>query len=290
MNVNYNFTNEKFTINPDVYFTVDTTVIHGHRICKLRSLNIYYHGETFEMIYRSNIYKYIITDGLQSIFSVELINYLNRYINHENLYDVYSSSSKLDNFDQESSNLRPQVRINQQDLSSFIIHDKSNDINLNRYKDGLISDSHFIKSELNKLRNQNYPICYSKYENIKNIPVFCYVHPSLAINQGSTIILCHIGYILEKLANYKKFPEFNTQAVVSFMNIVNEASRTNKTVEIKNQANFEIEVEKLQNMYLKKKEKCKSLKNEIAELKRIMLDVNAKNDKLFKKRKQFKRI
>ena len=280
MNVNYNFTNEKFTINPDVYFTVDTTVIHGHRICKLRSLNIYYHGETFEMIYRSNIYKYIITDGLQSIFSVELINYLNRYINHENLYDVYSSSSKLDNFDQESSNLRPQVRINQQDLSSFIIHDKSNDINLNRYKDGLISDSHFIKSELNKLRNQNYPICYSKYENIKNIPVFCYVHPSLAINQGSTIILCHIGYILEKLANYKKFPEFNTQAVVSFMNIVNEASRMNKTVEIKNQANFEIEVEKLQNMYLKKKEKCKSLKNEIAELKRIMLDVNAKNDKL----------
>lgn len=49
MNTNYAFANETFTINPDVYFTVDTTVIHGHRICKLKSLKIYYHGELFEI-------------------------------------------------------------------------------------------------------------------------------------------------------------------------------------------------------------------------------------------------
>lgn len=41
--------NETFTINPDVYFTVDTTVINGHRICKLKSLKIHYHGDIFEM-------------------------------------------------------------------------------------------------------------------------------------------------------------------------------------------------------------------------------------------------
>lgn len=66
-------------------------------------------------------------------------------------------------------------------------------------------------------------MCYSNYEEIKSIPVFCYVHPSLAINQGNTIILCHIGYILEKLANYKRFPEFNTQAVISFLNATNKS-------------------------------------------------------------------
>lgn len=49
MNTNYAFANETFTINPDVYFTVDTTVINGYRICKLKSLKIYYHGELFEM-------------------------------------------------------------------------------------------------------------------------------------------------------------------------------------------------------------------------------------------------
>ena len=275
MNINYNFSNEKFSINPDVYFTVDTTVINGHRICKLKTLKIYYHGDSFEMKSGSNIYELIIKHGLRSIPSVELVNHLNQLINHENLYEVYS-----DKFDMKMAVGRSPQRYFQQDISSFIIHDNSNDFNPDRYKPDLILDSKFIKSELDKLRNSNYPLCYSSYGEIKNIPVYCYVHPSLAINQGNTVILCHLGYILEKLANYKKFPEFNTQAIISFTNIVNESSRTNKTVEIKNQANFEIEVEKLQNMYMKKKEKCKSLKNEITELKRIMLDVNSKNDYL----------
>ena len=277
INTNYTFINEKFTINTDVYFTVDTTVINGHRICKIKSLKIYYHGEEFEMTYGTAIHKYIIKDGLQSIFSVELINYLNRFINHENLYDIYPDLEKLNNFDSKTSQLRPQLRDNQQEISSFILHDKSNDYDSNRYKDGLISDSHFIKSELNKLRNPNFPNCYQNYEEIKNIPIYCYVHPSLAINQGSTIILCHIGYILEKLANYKRFPEFNTQAVIAFLNIVSESARTDKSVEKINNLNLEFENEKLQKKYLKKKEKCKSLKNEIAELKQLMRNVNQSN-------------
>ena len=277
ININYVFVNEKFSINSDVYFTVDTTVINGHRICKLKTLKIYYHGDIFEMKVGSAVYKYIINDGLQSIFAVELINYLNRYINHDNLFEIYSNDSKPENFDSKSSVLWSQHRNNQQEISSFILHDKSNEINSNRYKEGLIQNSLFIKSELNKLRNSNYPTCYSKYNEIKNIPIYCYVHPSLAINQGSTIILCHIGYILEKLANYKKFPEFNTQAVVSFLNIVSESARTDKSVEKINNLNLEFENEKLQKKYLKKKEKCKSLKNEIAELKQLMRNVNQSN-------------
>ena len=82
MNVNYNFINEKFSINTDVYFTVDTTVIHGHSICKLKSLKIYYHGDIFEMTYGTAIHKYIIQYGIRSIPSIELINYLNNLINH----------------------------------------------------------------------------------------------------------------------------------------------------------------------------------------------------------------
>ena len=261
MNTNYTFTNDKFIINSNVYFTVDTTVVNGHRICKLKSLKIYYHRELFAMKVSSTIYKYFIQYGLQSIFSVELINYLNRIINHENLYDIYSDKN-IPNL----SVLRSQHRDLQEELSSFIIHDKSNDYDLKRYKEGIISDSHFVKSELNKLRNSNFPICYSKFEDIKNIPIYCYVHPALAINQGSTIILCHIGYILEKLANYHRFPEFNTQAIISFMNVVNESTRNNLTAERLNNLNLEIEFEKLQKKYLKKKNKCKSMSEEIRDL------------------------
>lgn len=68
-------------------------------------------------------YKYIFED--------ELNNYLNRFINHDNLYDVYSGNLKLDKFDQELTSLGPQGRDIQQDLSSFILHDKSNDYNSN---------------------------------------------------------------------------------------------------------------------------------------------------------------
>ena len=61
--------------------------------------------------------------------------------------------------------MRSHDRDFQQEISSFIIHDKSNDYDLKRYKKGIISDSHFVKSELNKLRNPNFPICYSKFED-----------------------------------------------------------------------------------------------------------------------------
>ena len=76
MNINYIFSNETFSINPDVYFTVDTTVINGHRICQLKSLKIYYHGELFEMKSGETIHTYFIKKGLQSIYSIELINHL----------------------------------------------------------------------------------------------------------------------------------------------------------------------------------------------------------------------
>lgn len=43
----------------------------------------------FEMDSRSSVYNYIIMMCLQSIFSVELINYLNSYINYTNLYNLF---------------------------------------------------------------------------------------------------------------------------------------------------------------------------------------------------------
>ena len=78
-------------------------------------------GRFFEMDSRSSVYNYIIIMDLQSIFSIELINYLNSYINHDNLYEVYYDNLKLEIFDSNSPVLGPQDRDNQQDLSRFII-------------------------------------------------------------------------------------------------------------------------------------------------------------------------
>ena len=273
----YTFTNEKFSITEDVYFTVDTTVIKGNRICKLKTLKIFYHGDSFEMITKTDLYNFIITDGLRSIPSVELINYLNNLSNGTNLFDVYKDLSKkaLD-----QSFRRSPERINEEDFASLIIHDKSNEYDPNRYKYGLIDNSRFIKSELNKTRNPNYPICYSKFEDIDVIPIYCYIHPSLAINQGSTIILCHLGYILEKLANYHRFPEFNTQAMISFLNATNKSKLYSETVEETN--NFELinEIKRLRNELENKNKENEDLKTLNAKILSYVKQQNNKIDNL----------
>ena len=283
-NTNYQFTNELFKINENIHFTVDTTVIEGNRICKLKTLKINYYGKLFEMTRGTVIYDYVIKHGIRSISSIELINYLNNNLNHDNLYEIYNenqldnsinledleidfsdnleinkscsatrcksgdhSEDKSINFDDLSIDLleldfedlpktnsknnkscsathsenggaaAPPPLGDSSELKNLILH--KNDYDLNRYKPNLISDNKFIKTELEKYRNSKYPICYKSFNEIKTIPVYCYVHPSLAINQKETIILCHLGYILEKLASYKSMPEFNTQAMISFLNI-----------------------------------------------------------------------
>ena len=50
-----------------------------------------------------------------------------------NLYKyqyIYSYNLKPENFDSKTSQLRSQLRDNQQEISSFIIHDKSNYYNI----------------------------------------------------------------------------------------------------------------------------------------------------------------
>ena len=112
------------------------------------------------------VHQFIIQNGIRSIFSVELINYLNRIINHENLFEIYYDLQSEKN-DLKSSSWWPPRRENESKISDFIFHNKFNEeINSKRYKFGLIDNYQFIKTELFKLRNPNFPLCYSKYTYI----------------------------------------------------------------------------------------------------------------------------
>lgn len=65
------------------------------------------------------------------IFEVKLVNYLNRFINQENLYEIYKDNSKIEDFkskDRKGGHLYDKI---QQEISGFIIHDKSNNYNPN---------------------------------------------------------------------------------------------------------------------------------------------------------------
>ena len=76
------------------------------------------------------------------------------------------------------------------------------------------------------------------------------------------------------------------------MNVVNESIRTDKTVEKVNQIDLEIEMEKLQKKYLKKKEKCKSLETKVDELmieiKGLRTDVNSKSEIIINQNNEIK--
>ena len=256
MNSNYKFINEKFIINKNIYITVDTTVIEGNRICKLKSLKINYKGQIYEMECGKNIYKFIIQDGIRSISSIEIINYLNKFLNKDNLYEIYELTDETELEESKNDKSCSATRCKPDavapaptsevcsELKNLILH--KNNYNPNRYKPNLIQHNRFIKTELEKYRNSKYPICYKSFNEIKTIPVYCYVHPSLAINQKETIILCHLGYILEKLASYKSMPEFNTQAMISFLNITNRAKMDGLNVEDLNEYELRYEIKRLQ--------------------------------------------
>lgn len=240
MNNSFNFHKEIFNITSEINFAVQTAVFNGNKICQLKTLEINYKGKIFKMVVGTPLHQHLIQHGLRTINSVELINYLNKIINGDNLFEVYNENTQnsiLENkfqvggtphlvqdhvVESKNKNCLKNNKLEKLILHQDIIYD------IKRYKDNLIDGIkyRFIKSELIKTRNPKYPTVYHNFDEINVVPMFCCVHPSLATNRKETIIICHLGYILEKLASYKSFPEFNTQAMISFMNMTNTVHDT----------------------------------------------------------------
>ena len=77
----------------------------------------------------------LIPFKLYENLNYNLPKFQNRIINYINLYDIYSEDSKSEKIDSKTSVLWSQHRDLQEEISSFIIHDKSNEINSKRFKE-----------------------------------------------------------------------------------------------------------------------------------------------------------
>ena len=246
------FTEKTFKITENVSFSILMAYFDGHPIVQTKSLKLMYHGQLQEMKSGNRLYESLIPKGLESQEALNLLNYLSRLIYDENVYDVYVNNSNQSDYVSE--------------MKEYITHNTaagSRGRN-NRFDliEGLSTGHIIIQEELNKYRNEDFPLVIHNFDEIEVAPLFTYVHPSLAINQGTTIHLCHFAFLLERLSHLSAYPEFNNQAIMSLLGNVFESNESGLTVEEINKTTYEDIIE--ENNKLKKSlDKEKSINTDL---------------------------
>ena len=84
-----------YRISDDVALIVYQTNFHGHPIIQTKRTRVQYKDKLFEFNRKTNLNKafsnVILSYSLRVLNTVELVNYLNRLINHDNLYQIYEN-------------------------------------------------------------------------------------------------------------------------------------------------------------------------------------------------------
>lgn len=97
---------------------------------------------------------------------------------------------------------------------------------------------------VNHYRDPRLPEKISNLKDLHYIPIWTYVHPSLAKNQGTTIHVCHFAFLLERLAHNDNYPEFNNAAALALLNITNESDASGLDIETINENKYNRVVER----------------------------------------------
>lgn len=292
---NLEFQETEFKLTKEIRFTANLAYFGTDPIIETKSVKLYYHSDKPIIVSRTGsakdkwLYNLLITKGLSSNSTLELINYLNRLINNENLYEIYNKSMKFNDNKNELIKYVTGEKYAQNDIvetcersvarsQNTTVNNKnddlSNNLDSNKYIDSLFdSNGKPLMQKLNDVRNKNYPICYKSINDINCIPIWCYVHPSLAINQGKSIHLSHLAYFLEKIARSDQFPEFNNGAIMGLLNAFMKAKIDKSTVK----DDLEYKYEQLSYELVKKNKRIGeledenlSLREEIARLESLM--------------------
>ena len=268
------FTEKTFKIAENVSFSILMAYFDGHPIVQTKSLRLMYHGQLQEMKSGNRLYESLIPHGLQTKEALDLLNYLSRLIYAENIYEVYVNNSNQSDYVSE--------------MKEYITHNQSvstHGLN-NRFEliEGITNISNQIdQEELNKHRNEDFPLVVHNFEEIEVAPLFTYVHPNLTINRGETVHLCHFAFLLERLSHLSAYPEFNNQAVMSLLGNVFESDESGLTVEEINKDKYEEIIEENNKLREDNKKKRDELRKLIKQNKQLIIstnDLKIQNDEL----------
>ena len=246
------FKETKFDITSNISLIVSLAYYEGHPVVETKKTKINYKGTLIE-VNRENKNNIVLADrlipkSLRSIFSIELVNYLNRLINGENLYEVYlNNSNKADRIEELIDYVfKPEETLcgaAQRDIRS-------------KYIDHLMNDHGDVDLDLlDQHRNPKFPTCVHNFEEIDYVPIYNYIHPTLAKNQGSTIHIMHLGLLFQLLTRIKGLPEFNTQATMALLTNSLQANENEESVEELNKRRYEEIVEENKRLLADNKKK-----------------------------------
>ena len=126
-----------FEIAKDIELTAEVAYYQGNPICKLKTVVLQYCGDVYDTIDgKSPFSKLLIMNIIDSIYVVELVNYLSRCSNGFNLFDVYA----VDVADKEAKDLQRYTFENEEDIVLTDARENQNTEDLQRYTFGNMTD------------------------------------------------------------------------------------------------------------------------------------------------------
>lgn len=237
--------NEVYVFSEKVKLTATVSYVHDQPIVHTKTIVFDYDGHHFDMSNgESSFYRLLTAHALRRMYVVELINYLSRIHNGRNVFDIY----KVERKDADMADLNRYVFGSEQQQKSLsstagwnhpaVQNDdfcRSADLDLisrENYIDGLCDDGcQFKRTELYKHVNPNTPIAVRSFDDFRHVPVFGYVHPTLAINRGEAVPVMHLAVVVNILAHQSSFSLLNSQSAIAMFGNMMKAKRFDETVE-----------------------------------------------------------
>ena len=176
------FKERTFKISDDISITVLVSEFDGEPIAIANSLKLTYRGKIQAMEPGTLLYDAMTKKGLESLTTVHMLNHLCRDLYGINLFEIYNNSTNDGWF-------------------TKLMTRKKNFLN----KNGTVN-----VEELNKLRNDEFPMMVNTLDELQSVPFFTYV-------QSENIYICHLAFIIERLSHLDLFSDINYHITMSFL-------------------------------------------------------------------------
>ena len=264
------FKHENYNIASDIRLEADVAYIQGQPIVKTKTVVLYYRDKTFRAgVYGSKFQELLVMHVTRPQYTIELINYLSRLINHDNLFEIYVNNRNTEKYNLEELTFAKQENDKQGGPTLF---------NKTEYSEGLLDDhEQFILKELLKTMNTRFSRTFTSINELDYIPVYGYISSSTSISRTSEPIL-HLSIVFNVLAHQDRFSGINNQEAIASFNSIMKAKRLNITTQDLNEHEYKNEIKRLKLELKREQQRAKGLEIKNKTLEEKIEEMSSKLD------------
>ena len=266
------FKRENYNIASDIRLEADVAYIQGQPIVKTKTVVLYYRGATFRAsVYGSEFRDALIKHITRPQYTVELINYLSRIINHDNLFEIYVNNMNVERYTLEELTFANSENDKQ---GRPALLDKT------EYSEGLLDkDSKFILSNLMKTMNARFSYTFPSIEELDYVPICGYISMSGKLNGNwKAEPILHLAIIFNVLAHQDRFSGINNQEAIASFNSIMKAKRLNVAAQDLNEHEYKNEIKRLKLELKREQQRAKGLEIKNKTLEEKIEEMNSKLD------------